>query len=419
MPDKQKHAMHLSMKILIAMVLGIVVGLLFNVFKHPAFVNTYIVDGILDVVSKIFITLLKMLVVPIVFVSLICGVASLGNIRKLGRMGLKTVVLYLVTTAIAIALGILFASLFQIGHGQQAVATNQFNMNAIPSLKDTFIEMFPANPFAALAEGKMLQIIFFALLFGIAIVLAAKKGEKVKSLFESLNEVVMKLVTIVMYLMPYGVFALIAKQFAQTGFSLIVSLAGYFATVLFVLVIHCFLTYGLFLKLFAKLNPVIFFRKMFPAMLFGFSTSSSGASIPVTLGVVENELGVKNSVASFVVPLGATINMDGTAIMQGVATVFIAHVYGIKLGLTKFLIVILMATLASIGTAAVPSVGLITLAMVLQQVGLPIEGIAMIIGVDRILDMVRTAVNLTGDAMVACIVGKSESEINLKQFEKE
>lgn len=416
MPDKQKHAMNLSLKILIAMALGIVVGLVFNVFKHPAFVNTYIVNGALDVVSKIFITLLKMLVVPIVFVSLICGVASLGDIRKLGRMGFKTVLLYLITTAIAIALGILFANLFQVGQGHQAVASHQFNLNAIPSLKDTFIEMFPSNPIAALAEGKMLQIIFFALLFGIAIVLAAKKGEKVKSFFESLNEVVMKLVTIVMYLMPYGVFALIAKQFAQAGFSLIISLAGYFATVLFVLVVHCLLTYGLFLKILTRLNPIIFFRKMFPAMLFGFSTSSSGASIPVTLGVVEKDLGVKNSVASFVVPLGATINMDGTAIMQGVATVFIAHVYGIKLGLTKFLMVILMATLASIGTAAVPSVGLITLAMVLQQVGLPVEGIAMIIGVDRILDMVRTAVNLTGDAMVATVVGKSEGELNLKQY---
>lgn len=418
MPDKQKHAMNLSLKILIAMVLGVVVGLLFNVFKHPDFVNVYIVDGILDVISKIFITLLKMLVVPIVFVSLICGVASLGNINKLGRMGFKTVVLYLVTTAIAIALGIIFANLFGIGHGQQVATQHQFNISAIPSLKETFIEMFPANPIAALAEGKMLQIIFFALLFGIAIVLAAKKGEKVKNFFESLNEVVMKLVTIVMYLMPYGVFALIAKQFAQAGFSLIVSLAGYFATVLFVLVVHCLLTYGLFLKLMAKLNPVTFFKKMFPAMLFGFSTSSSGASIPVTLGVVENDIGVKNSVASFVIPLGATINMDGTAIMQGVATVFIAHVYGIKLTLTKFLIVILMATLASIGTAAVPSVGLITLAMVLQQVGLPIEGIAMIIGVDRILDMVRTSVNLTGDAMVATVVGKSEGELNLTQYNR-
>lgn len=416
MPDKQHHAMRLSVKIMVAMVLGVLVGLLFNVVSHPQFIHVYFVDGALDVVSKIFITLLKMLVVPIVFVSLICGVASLGNINKLGRMGFKTIILYLFTTAIAIALGLIFASLFGIGNSQHMGTNAQFALNSIPSLKQTFIEMFPSNPIAALAEGKMLQIIFFALLFGIAIVLAGQKGEKVKSFFESLNAVVMKLVTIVMYLMPYGVFALIAKQFAQAGFSLIISLAGYFATVLFVLLFHAFVTYSVFLRVLAKLNPIMFFRKLFPAMLFGFSTSSSGASIPVTLGVVENDIGVKNTVASFVIPLGATINMDGTAIMQGVATVFIANVYGIKLTLSKFIIVIMMATLASIGTAAVPSVGLITLAMVLQQVGLPVQGIAMIIGVDRILDMVRTSVNLTGDAMVATVVGKSEGELNLKTF---
>jgi Na+/H+-dicarboxylate symporter len=416
MPDKQKQAMNLSIKIMIAMALGIMVGLFFNVFKHPEFVKVYFVEGCLDVVSKIFLTLLKMLVVPIVFVSLICGVASLGDLRKLGRLGLKSVLLYLVTTAIAIALGLLFAHLFNIGAAHQVKLSNNFSLNAIPSLKETFVNMFPSNPIAALAGGNMLQIIFFALFFGMAIVMAGSKGQQVRTLFESLNVVVMKLVSIVMYLMPYGVFALIARQFAQAGFSLIISLAAYFGTVLFVLVVHCFVTYGLFMKLLGRLSPITFFRKMFPAMLFGFSTSSSGASIPVTLGVVENDLGVKNSVASFVVPLGATINMDGTAIMQGVATVFIAHVYGITLTLTKFIIVILMATLASIGTAAVPSVGLITLAMVLQQVGLPVEGIAMIIGVDRILDMVRTAVNLTGDAMVSCLVGKSEGEMDMAKF---
>ena len=411
-----KSAMHLSLKIIIAMVLGIAVGLFFNIVKLPSYINLYVVDGAFDVVSRIFITLLKMLVVPIVFVSLVCGVGSLGNIGKLGRMGLRTVVLYLITTAIAIALGLCFASLFNIGAGHHVAKAANFSLQNIPSLKDTFLEMFPSNPFAALAEGKMLQIIFFAVVLGIAIILAAEKGEKVKSWFDSLNVIVMKLVTIVMYLMPYGVFALIAKQFAEAGFSLIMSLMAYFGTVLFVLVLHCLLTYGAFIKIIGRLNPITFFRKMFPAMLFGFSTSSSGASIPVTLGVVENDLGVKNSVASFVVPLGATINMDGTAIMQGVATVFIAHVYGIKLTLAKFLTVILMATMASIGTAAIPSVGLITLAMVLQQVGLPIEGIAMIIGVDRILDMVRTSVNLTGDAMVACLVGKKEGEMSLETF---
>lgn len=417
MPDKPKRAMHMSVKILIAMALGIVVGLLFNVFKHPRFIDMYVVDGALDAISKVFFTLLKMLVVPIVFVSLICGVASLGNIRKLGRMGLKTVILYLLTTAIAIALGLLLASVFHIGQAQTIDKPTNFSLSAIPSLKETFVTMFPSNPIAALAQGKMLQIIFFALLFGIAIVMAGQKGEKVKTFFDSLNEVVMKLVSIVMVIMPYGVFALIARQFATAGFGLIINLASYFGMVLLVLIVHCLLTYSVFLKLLGRLNPIVFFKKMFPAMLFGFSTSSSAASIPVTLGVVENNLGVNNSVASFVVPLGATINMDGTAIMQGVATVFIANIYAIKLTFAKFLTVILMATLASIGTAAVPSVGLITLAMVLQQVGLPVEGIAMIIGVDRILDMVRTAVNISGDAMVATVVAKNEKELDLDVYQ--
>jgi Na+/H+-dicarboxylate symporter len=414
--SQKKPALHISIKILIAMFAGIVLGLILNILPSHDFVSTYITNGLLDVVSRIFITLLKMLVVPIVFVSLICGVCSLDNIKKLGRMGLKTVLLYLLTTAIAIALGIFFASLFQIGKNHSVPLTADFNMSDIPKFKDTIVDMFPSNPIAALAQGKMLQIIFFSLLMGIAIIMAGKKGAQVKGWFESLNTIVMRLVDIVMVVMPYGVFTLIAKQFAHAGFHLIVSLAAYFGTVLFVLFFHCLVTYSAFLKFFARLNPIIFLRKMFPAMLFGFSTSSSAASIPVTLNVVEEKLGVSNSVASFVIPLGATINMDGTAIMQGVATVFIAHVYGIQLGLIKFLTIILMATFASIGTAAVPSVGLITLTMVLQQVGIPIEGVAMIIGVDRLLDMVRTSVNISGDSMVACLVGKSAQEIDLDLY---
>jgi Na+/H+-dicarboxylate symporter len=352
--SQKKPGLHISVKILIAMFSGIALGLILNVMPHSDFVSTYITNGVLDVLSRIFITLLKMLVVPIVFISLICGICSLGNIKKLGRMGLKTVLLYLLTTAIAIALGILFASLFQIGKNHVVPISTNFNLAAIPSLKDTLVDMFPSNPIAALAEGKMLQIIFFSVLLGIAIIMAGKKGVQVKGWFESMNEVVMKLVDIVMIIMPYGVFTLIAKQFSNAGFNLIVSLAAYFATVLFVLVFHCVITYSAFLKFSARLSPVKFFRKMFPAMLFGFSTFSSAASIPVTLKVVEKDMGVSNSVASFVVPLGATINMDGTAIMQGVATIFIAHVYGIQLGLVKFLTIILMATFASIGTAAIP-----------------------------------------------------------------
>ncbi|HVV68968.1 MAG TPA: dicarboxylate/amino acid:cation symporter [Gammaproteobacteria bacterium] len=407
--------MNLTIKILLAMLLGCVAGLLIRMNAGHAIIQV-LLDDILKTGGNIFITILKMLVVPVVFVSLVCGSSSL-DIKKLGRIGGKTLVLYLITTAIAITLAILFASIFSIGSDLQAASTTPLAIKEVPSIKDIISNLFPSNFFKALVEGEMLQIIVFSILFGMALSAAGEAGKRIGAIFRDLNDVIMHFITMMLQLAPYGIFCLVAVSFAQMGFNLIGQLFGYFSIVLLVLLIHLTVTYSLLLKVVGGLNPLMFFRKFYPCMLFAFSTSSSNASIPVVLETVEHKLGVKNQVASFIVPLGATINMDGTAIMQGVATVFIAHVYNVPIGLTGFLMVIMMATLASIGTAGIPSVGLITLAMVLKQVNVPVEGIALIIGVDRLLDMARTAVNVSGDAVVACIVAKNEKSMNTEVYD--
>ena len=277
--------------------------------------------------------------------------------------------------------------------------------------------MFPTNPVEAMVEANMLQLIVFSILMGIALCRVGDAGQPVLKLFEGLNDVVMKMVLILMNLAPYGVFALLVKIFATEGIGAIVDLGRYFFTVVLALLIHACIVYPSFLKLLTGLNPLRFFRNIRPAILFAFSTASSSATLPVTMEVAKDRLGINRSVGSFSLPLGATINMDGTAIMQGVATVFISQVYGVDIGLQGYLMVILTATLASIGTAGVPGVGLIMLSMVLGQAGLPVEGIALIIGVDRLLDMMRTAVNVTGDSMVATVVAKSESEMDVATFD--
>lgn len=404
--QKQKSP-NLTYKIMIAMGLGMLVGLAIRYLTLPQHIEAFLVESVLQTGGTIFITILKMLVVPVVLVSLICGSSSL-EVKRIGRVGGKALLLYLFTTALAISLALCLANLIGVGEGMHLTTTLHYAPQKVPAFKEVLLRLFPSNPFKALSEGEMMQIILFALLLGIALTLAGKPGQRVLAFFKDLNHVIMKLVIMVMEITPYGVFCLISALFARQGIDLVQQLIGYFVTILLVLGLHLFISYGLLLRILGRLNPIFFFKKMYAAMLFAFSVSSSNASIPVVLETVEDRLGVKNSVASFVIPLGATINMDGTAIMQGVATVFIAHAYSIHLGLTGYLVVVGMATLASIGTAGVPSVGLITLAMVLRQVGLPVEGIGLIIGVDRLLDMTRTAVNVSGDAMVACLVGKSE-----------
>ena len=414
--------MSLTNKILLAMIAGIFVGAGLNVFlavlsESAVFLlNKYIVEGLFELVGQVFIASLKLLVVPLVLVSLICGSSSMGDSARMGPIAVKTLLLYLGTTAVAISMALFIAVLVSPGEAVSLDTNVTFEAKSPPPLIQVLIDIFPSNPFAAMAEGRMLQVIVFALLVGYSISHAGEAGVRIANFFRDMEEVVMRMVSVMMTLAPYGVFALLAKLFATMGIGTILDLAAYFFTVLGVLILHGALTYGLMVKAFTGLSPIPMFQKMRRVWAFAFSTASSGATLPITLRTVEKGLGVRNSVAGFTVPLGATINMDGTAIMQGVATVFIAQAYGIDLTFTTFVTVILTATLASIGTAAVPGVGLITLALVLEQAGLPLEGIALIIGVDRLLDMVRTAVNVTGDAAVSLVVGRSEKEQELETY---
>jgi Na+/H+-dicarboxylate symporter len=409
--------MSFTQKIIVAMIAGIAVGALFSTFGAGMPTATdIVVDGLLYAVGQIFIRLLQMMVAPLVLASIVTGVVSLGDVRSLGRLGLKTLTLYLATTAIAIVLALSLARLVSPGQGFTLTGTATYQASPAPPIVDVFINMFPVNPIRAVAEGQMLQIIVFALLLGFAISLSGEAGKRIGAFFSAFNDVIMKMILLIVKTAPIGVFALLTWTFSKQGVEILKPLAGYFLTVVAGLLLHFCLTYSVVLGL-SGLNPWRFFSKIREVLTFAFSTSSSSATIPVTLGTLERRLGVQNSVAAFTVPLGATINMDGTAIMQGVATVFIANVYGVHLTPADYLTVILTATLASIGTAAVPSAGLIMLAMVLRQVGLPVEGIGLIIGIDRLLDMLRTSVNVTGDCAVTCAVARSEKALDLQVFD--
>lgn len=407
-----------TQKILAAMLFGAILGIILNnISIYNSLINQYLSNGVFEVVGKLFVNSLKMLVVPLVFCSITVGITSLGNLSLMGRVGLKAIIIYLLTTAFAITLALIFAIFIEPGQGYEIDSSIQFSAKEAPSLSSVLTSIVPSNPILAMADGEMLQIILFAIILGIAITITGNKAESFKKGIISLNEIMMSMVTIIMKFAPLGVFCLIAKTFATQGIDMIIPLASYFFTVTIVLILHVLLTYSAFLKLIGKVSPFLFLKKMRTAIVFAFSTASSNATIPVTLNTVEKRLGVDKSVASFTVPLGATINMDGTAIMQGVATVFIASVYMVDLTIGDYLTVILTATLASIGTAGVPGVGLIMLTMVLTQVGLPVEGVALIIGIDRLLDMMRTAVNITGDSMVSLITSKSEKSFNKSVFE--
>ncbi len=410
----------ITTKILIGMLAGLILGSLLEIHaKEIDWIQNYLVNGLFHVVGNIFIRALKMLVVPLVTFSLICGVCGIGDIGMLGRVGIKAFLLYLMTTGLAITLALMIAILVAPGENfaEKASLSSGFTATPAPPLTQVFINIVPGNPVHAFAEGNMLQIIFFVIVFGIAMLMAGEAGRQLANLAEKLNEVMMNVVTLVMDFAPAGVFCLMAKTFAQQGIGLVLPMIGYFSVVVLCLLLHSVGTLSLLVAWLARLNPLVFFRKMRPAQIFAFSTASSNATIPVTLQVMEKRMGVHNSIASFTVPFGATINMDGTAIMQGAATVFIANVYAIHLDVSQYLTVIGMSILASIGTAGVPGVGLIMLAMVFNQVGLPVEGIGLILGVDRLLDMLRTAVNITGDACVSCIVAKGENELDQSVFD--
>jgi Na+/H+-dicarboxylate symporter len=406
--------MSLTVKIITGMILGFLTGLLINVLSLNSneMINIYLVNGLFDTIGSIFISSLKLMVVPLVFFSLSTGVASFDKDKKLSVIALKTISLYLLTTAIAISLGLFIAILFSPGEGLNLTSSAEYIAPSPPGIKSVIIDIFPTNPIAAMAEGKMLQIIIFSIFFGVALRSIKDKNSELVKIMESTTNVVMKMVFILINLAPFGVYCLMANLFATQGIGIVGNLFQYFLLVVFVLIIHGFVVYPALLYSFTKIKPFGFYKKLRPVMLFAFSTSSSNATMPVTLKTVTQDLGVNPKIASFTIPLGATVNMDGTAIMQGVATIFIANAYNIDLSTIDYLMVILTATMASIGTAGVPGVGLIMLAMVLSQVGLPTEGIALILGVDRLLDMIRTVVNVTGDSTVSTIVAHSEGALD-------
>jgi len=406
--------MNLTVRILIAMVVGGFIGFVLQAMGAGpgTFIDTYFTHGLIEVGGKIFVNSLKLMVVPLVFVSLVCGASSLSG-GNLGRLGGKTLALYLLTTCVAITIALTLALIIAPGEGASVdTDTTTYMAKEGQSIKDTIVDIFPTNPVAAMADGKMLQIIVFALLFGVAITNAGESGQRIRTFFDDLNEVIMALVTMLIKLAPLGVFCLMWKLFAEMSWTEIGKLGAYFMTVVLALIVHITVVMPTLMVFLGRINPIQFFKKMREPMLLAFSTSSSAATLPVTMRTVEHRVGVDEEVASFVLPMGVTINMDGTAIMQGVATVFIAQFYMIELTTLDYLTVILTATMASIGAAGVPGVGLITLALVLEQVNLPVEGIALIIGVDRLLEMMRTVVNITGDGTVSTIVARSEGKFD-------
>ncbi len=406
--------------ILIAVAAGIVVGLAINLAKAGMpWLDTFLVDVVFKLLGDVFRNGLMLMVVPLVFFSLVGGVASLSSLGELGRVGGKTVLLYFGTTLAAAAMALGLALLLQPGAGVDAGAATAYTPPpAPPPLLDQIIAMVPTNPVQAMATMNMLQIIVFAVLIGVSILLAGEPGKRVAAVVDDINVVVMKLVTVIMMFAPIGVFALLARAIADLGFGQILKLIQYFMLVLAVLALQLVVIFPLLLAVVGRLDPRPWLSKMREVWLYGFSTSSSNATLPVTLRVVTERLGASRRVASFAIPLGATINMNGTAIMQGIAVAFIAQLYGVDLTVGQLATVAGMATVAAIGTAGVPSAGIVMLASVLTQVGLPVEGIALILAVDRLLDMARTVVNVSGDAAVTVIVAKSEGELDLETYRR-
>lgn len=413
----KKSKLGLTTKIFIGLIAGAIFGILLNYFVPNGYIkDDILINGILYVIGQGFIRLMQMLVVPLVFCSLVCGSMSIGDTKKLGTIGVKTLLFYLATTAIAISVALVIANFINPGMGldMSSLTTTVQNVTTTESTSfaDTLLNIIPTNIFNGLASGTMLQIIFFALLLGIIIAKLGDRVEVVGNFFSQFNDIMMEMTMIVMKVAPIGVFCLIGKTFAGIGFEAFIPMLKYMIGVFLALGVQCFIVYLGLLKLFTGLNPIIFIKNFFPVMAFAFSTATSNATIPLSIDTLAKKMGVSKRVSSFTIPLGATINMDGTAIMQGVAVVFAAQAYGILLTPMDYITVIGTATLASVGTAGVPGVGLITLTMVFNSVGLPVEAIALIMGIDRILDMTRTAVNITGDAVCTTIVAKQNNAIN-------
>lgn len=407
----------LTRRIVIAMVLGAVVGIGLGLLAPNLFgiVNT----NLFEPMGSIFIKCIQMLVVPIVFFSLLVGAAGVGDPKRLGRIGGKTIILYFFTTSIAIVIGLILGNVFAPGAGIDIVVeTTSIDIGESPDLLEALLNIVPTNPLRSMVEGDMLQVIFFALLVGIALAhtKVGQKGEQLYMLGEALSELFMKMINMIMQIAPFGVFALIASATGGQGLDVLSGMLKYMVLILGGLALHAGGTYVILLRALGKVSPILFYKQLMQVFLMGFSTSSSSATLPLTIQNVETRLGVSPKVSGFVLPLGATINMDGTAMMQGLATIFIAQAYTIDLSLFQQATVVVVAVLASIGTAGVPGVGIITLSMVLQSVGLPVEGVGLILGVDRLIDMFRTATNIAGDATVAVVVARGEGELDDEIF---
>ncbi len=418
MSDKKK--ISFTTITLLALFLGLATGMV--IYNLPAsisgFTNTFIVNGVFLVLGNGFIRLLKMLVVPLVFVSLVSGTCAIGDVKKLGKLGSKTIAFYLVTTTVAIGVALVIGWLMKPGLNldMSAFEIQEVSIAEKVPLTTTILNFIPDNPVAAMANGDMIPIIIFAIFVGAAISTLGDKAKTVTDFFNEFNDIMMAITMMIMKFAPIGVFCLVAKTFSVLGFDALIGLIKYLSSVFLGLFFQCFIVYSLLLVAFTRLNPLKFFKKYAPAMAFAFSTSSSNATIPVSIETLDDSLGVSRSLTSFTVPLGATINMDGTAIMQGVAVMFTAQAFQVPLTASDYLTVIATATLASIGTAGVPGVGLVMLSLVLTSVGLPIEAIGIIMGVDRILDMTRTAVNVTGDAICSTILSYQDKSLDIEKF---
>ena len=412
--EKTKKKIGLSTQIFIALLIGALFGVVIHYWIPSSYIkDTVIVEGVLYVVGQGFIRLMQMLVVPLVFCSLICGSMAIGDTKTLGKVGVKTIGFYLVTTALAVCVALGSALLINPGRGLDMDAVQKGTVSSTTeatSLVDTLLNIIPKNPVQSMANGDMLPIIVFALFVGIMLAKLGTRGSVVANFFSQFNDVMMEMTMAIMKIAPIGVFCLIARTFATVGFSAFAPMLKYMGNVTLALAIQCLIVYQILLFVFTRLNPLKFIKKFLPVMGFAFSTATSNATIPMSIDTLSKKMGVSKQISSFTIPLGATINMDGTSIMQGVAVVFIAQAYGIPLTMGNLATVVVTATLASIGTAGVPSVGLVTLAMVLNSVGLPTEGI---------LDMIRTAVNITGDAVCTTIVCHQEGSLNREVFNKD
>ena len=402
--------------ILIGMILGFIVGLILNFWvKDPFIKDIVLIDNVFYIGGTVFIKLMKMLVVPLVFCSIVVGVASISDIRKIGKIGGTTILIYLLTTALAITIALLIAGIIKPGEGLNMAGLAQANLTATQSMADTLINIIPDNPINSLAAGDMLPVIIFGVLIGIILAKLREETKTVNKMFEEGNTIMMEMTSIVMKFAPIGVFCLMAKTFAGLGFGGLMPLLKYIGCVLLGLAIQAFIVYPSIMVILTRLNPIKFFKRFISVMFFAFSSSTSNATIPLNMEKL-SEMGVSRDVSSFTIPLGATINMDGTAIMQGCAVMFAAQAYGIDLGTSALITVVFTAVMASVGTAGVPSVGLITLNMVFNSVGLPVDAIGIIMGIDHLLDMFRTAVNVTGDAICTLIVSFRSKALDLDVF---